>query len=589
MEMENKIKNDLNKKSKDDKALKLGDIKSLNVYKKIFSFFDERKKLDLLKYNKNYQKKMGIKLENYKKLSGRYKLKGINGYGEEYILNTDILIFQGEYQNKKRNGIGKEYNEEGVLIYEGEFLKGKRNRKGKEYNDQGELIFNGSFYNGKRWIGYGKDYDTIDFDGESLIYEGYYSNGQRNGKGKEYESRNIKLIDTEPRQDYKIKFEGEYLKGKRWNGKGYNFKGEILYEIKEGNGNAKVIITKRYDHYFLYEGEFKNGILEKNKHYEFIRGPNQDIKLFEGEYLNGKIWNGNWYETNGQLKYQIKEGQGKGEEDEPFDHYMLKYKGEYINGERNGKGIEYGLFAKYEGEFLNGKKNGKGQEYLFNQIIFEGEYFNDMRWKGMEYIDRDQDWDYGITIEIEYLNGKKWNGVGYNDDGELIFLLINGNGTIIEYNYYDYTKYIGEYLNGRKNGKGKEYKKWIDFSGCYCDSCVKDGSYCLIFEGEYLNGKRYKGKEYHYYTYQDPEIHWIYEGDYLNGKKYNGTLKEYKGMESKTNVFEGEYINGKLFRYEENYENLEDYEDDYNYYEENHNDYYDKIDIKSKKYKKKKK
>ena len=75
----------------------------------------------------------------------------------------------------------------------------------------------------------------------------------------------------------------------------------------------------------------------------------------------------------------------------------------------------------------------------------------------------------------------------------------------------------------------------------------------------------------------------------MNGKKYNGTLKEYKGMESKTNVFEGEYINGKLFRYEENYENLEDYEDDYNYYEENHNDYYDKIDIKSKKYKKKKK
>ena len=65
--MENKIKNDLNKKSEDDKTLKLGDIKSLIVYKKIFSFFDERKKLDLLKYNKNYQKKMRIKLENYKK------------------------------------------------------------------------------------------------------------------------------------------------------------------------------------------------------------------------------------------------------------------------------------------------------------------------------------------------------------------------------------------------------------------------------------------------------------------------------------------------------------------------------------------
>jgi len=36
--MENKIKNDLNKKSEDDKTLKLGDIKSLIVYKKIFFF-----------------------------------------------------------------------------------------------------------------------------------------------------------------------------------------------------------------------------------------------------------------------------------------------------------------------------------------------------------------------------------------------------------------------------------------------------------------------------------------------------------------------------------------------------------------------
>jgi len=39
----------------------------------------------------------------------------------------------------------------------------------------------------------------------------------------------------------------------------------------------------------------------------------------------------------------------------------------------------------------------------------------------------------------------------------------------------------GEYLNGKRHGKGKEY----------CDNKLK-------FEGEYLNGKRHgKGKEYY--------------------------------------------------------------------------------------------
>ena len=49
------------------------------------------------------------------------------------------------------------------------------------------------------------------------------------------------------------------------------------------------------------------------------------------------------------------------------------------------------------------------------------------------------------------------------------------------------------------NGFGKEYNKNN-----------------LIFEGEYLNGKRFKGKEY----YDKGRLR--YEGDYLNGFKYNG-------------------------------------------------------------------
>ena len=42
------------------------------------------------------------------------------------------LIFEGEYLNEKRNGKGKEYNDDGELTFEGEYINGKRNGKGKE-------------------------------------------------------------------------------------------------------------------------------------------------------------------------------------------------------------------------------------------------------------------------------------------------------------------------------------------------------------------------------------------------------------------------------------------------------------------------
>ena len=42
---------------------------------------------------------------------------------------NDNILFEGEYLNKKRNGKGKEYYEDGELKFEGEYLNGKRNVK----------------------------------------------------------------------------------------------------------------------------------------------------------------------------------------------------------------------------------------------------------------------------------------------------------------------------------------------------------------------------------------------------------------------------------------------------------------------------
>ena len=41
------------------------------------------------------------------------------------------IKFEGEYLNGKRNGKGKEYDEEGNLIYEGDYINGERKKRSK--------------------------------------------------------------------------------------------------------------------------------------------------------------------------------------------------------------------------------------------------------------------------------------------------------------------------------------------------------------------------------------------------------------------------------------------------------------------------
>ena len=314
----------------------------------IFSHIEERQKLKLIKYNKSLQRNMDISIINYKHFSGKYIIYESNEIGKEYNGMSDLLLFEGEFLKGERNGKGKEYFFDGELEFVGEYLNGKRNGKGKEY-----------------------------WENNNLKFDGEYLNGKRNGKGKEYYS------------DYKLSFEGEYLNGLKWVGIGYDAKGNINYKL------------------------------------------NNDI--------NGKVK---------EYYYDCK----------------LKFEGEFLNGKRNGKGKEYFLNGglEFEGEYLNGKRNGKGKEY---------------------------NWDGKLKFEGEYLNDFKWNGKAYNKLGNVIYELKDGKGLIKEYNEfnededeneYNHLKFEGEYLNGERNGKGKQY-----FNGQ------------LIFEGEYLNGKKNgKGKEY---------------------------------------------------------------------------------------------
>ena len=145
-----------------------------------------------------------------------------------------------------------------------------------------------------------------------MIFEGEYLNGKRNGEGKEYD------------KDGRLIFEGEYLLNRKWNGKSYDNKGNILYELIDGNGKVR----------------------EFNKMY------------YEGDYFHG--------EKSGEgILYYIPE--------------IIRFEGKFFNGKKNGFGIEYDNDEDviYEGEYLNGEWwNGKeiGEYEYDNNYLLNGKY-----------------------------------------------------------------------------------------------------------------------------------------------------------------------------------------------------------------------
>ena len=224
------------------------------------------------------------------------------------------------YEFKNGKGYIKELSDYGSILFEGEYLNGKRNGKGKEYNSNGILKYEGYYKDGKR-NGKGKEYFSNE---EILIFEGDYLYNSRI-KGKEYFTNG------------KLDFEGEYLFNERWNGKLYDEDGNILDKIENGKRNVK--INKSYktkvfkNGKLIFEGYILNHIKHgQGKEYDFI-----ERIIFEGEFSYGRRWNGKGEESN--------------------------FKGEYLKGQRwNGKGRET---VEYEGdpttydakiEYKNGEK-----------------------------------------------------------------------------------------------------------------------------------------------------------------------------------------------------------------------------------------
>ena len=513
---ENNNKKKSIEKEEENNCLNLKKVKSKYIIKYIFENLNEKKKLLFIRYNKFYTELLDINIECYKKVSGRIKIGEINGYGKEYDLKSLALQYKGFYMNGKRNGKGIEYIGEN-LIFEGEYKNGKRNGKGIETAND-DLLFEGEYKNGQR-NGKGKNYNYLG----QLLFEGIYLNGKEwNGKIKEYFN------------EYELKFDGEYLEGMK-KGKEYDKYGNLIFEgeyldKKKWSG---IIYYNNNDKFMIKNGKGKVKLKEYNE---------LGFLVFEGELLNGIKWNGKLikYSSSGFshvgclghgycscCRNMSFEESGMIDKVKEYKN-VLKFEGEYLFGKKNGKGKEYDINGNviYEGEYLdNERKFEIKKEYDINgNLIYVAEYSNYEK-KVLTKEER-----YHLSLETSLKNGIE-NGKAklYRND-KLISELEYINGKLngkIEEEEENHGKFIGEYLNGNRVGKLYDKDNKLKFEGEFLEGkrigkeYDKNGN--IIFEGEYLydfwNKKRWngKGKEYSY-------DYLIYEGEYLNGKKWNGII-----------------------------------------------------------------
>ena len=197
----------------------------------IMFFFNEKRCLKSIKYNKKIQKLIEIDLSFYKNYSGKYIIYDYPEMekGREFN-NNRILIYIGGYKSGERSGQGKEYDN-GELIFHGKYENGQRNGEGAEYKNE-RMIFKGEYENGQR------NGPGVEYEYEKIVFEGIYLNGKRNGAGKEFihnpkkeqifsgEYKNGERWEGEGEEYDSLKniiFEGLYKYGKRWNGRYYEY------------------------------------------------------------------------------------------------------------------------------------------------------------------------------------------------------------------------------------------------------------------------------------------------------------------------------------------------------------------------------
>ena len=464
---------------------------------------------DLKRINMNEKKEEKINVEEYRN-KNEYILLIKDGHGKSYD-NSGYLIYEGRFLNGKYHGNGKEYYEYSrTLKYDGEFYNGEYNGYGVKYNKNGEKEIDGFFEYNRLKTGFKK----VDEYG----YEGGINNFLKEGKGK-------KFIDNI------LRFEGTFKNDKFVEGIVYDINGKKFFDGKISDDNKKV--GKFYENNeVIFEGRYEDFYKMANYMVYFT---NTCEIYFEGEYKNGmKCGEGKENRYSGEYLYGMYHGTGK--------YNSENIKGEFKNGKKTG-------FWKcddgFEGEYKDGERNGKGKEYGSTGYYVNGKLHS----IGRKDVQK-RDYYFGEDVKISNLNIEN-NCIYYNGIKEYEGDIINNDikhGKGIEYYKNKNKRYEGSFQYGKHHGYGKEYyydKEILKYEGEFKDDLYdKEGKEFdengkIIYEGGFKDGKYHgKGK-----LYRSGKL--LYQGDFednkLQGKgiEYNEEGEIVYSGEFKNNAYDG--------------------------------------------------
>ena len=426
-----------------------------------------------------------------------------SGFGKEYYPETQILKYEGTFNNDVYHGQGKLFDEEGIIKASGNFVNGETEGLGQLYYPMGHLQYKGQISRGGTYMGQGTYYHKngkpmyvgefksgqrcgfgkeMSNDGKQL-YEGLFQNNQYNGKGMLYHSNGHKYL------------KGNFQDGKM-NGIGmeFNDKGNLYYA-----GNFEKNLPTNYG--VQYDG--KDNVVYKGNSVEGKRmgegtlfRPNDGSIIYKGNFDSNQFNGvGELFYRDGQLLYKgnFKNNLREGEGTEYHQDGSIGYKGIFKSNNFYGKGTLFnkGGVKTYEGDIVNGQRNGRGSEFdKFGYPIYVGFFKDDVyNGKGVTSFAM-KDPETG-EISGDYFNdfaGVFKKGVRYSGKimyrGEQIFYegklkdempdgsnvtLYHENGSVL---------YQGNMRVGYKHGQGKTFYMTgaLKYMGVYNNNEMENGA-----------------------------------------------------------------------------------------------------------------
>ncbi len=222
-----------------------------------------------------------------------------NGLKQAYWIiffeNTDKILEEGRYKDNLRQGVWKQYLNDGTLSFEITYVDDEPNGLAKTYYPNGQLAEEG-FWKDDIWIG---NYTTY-YQNGNVNYKWHFSEeGLRLGVQEYFYENGKKMISGNWKNGLeagvikRYNDKGQVVEEQTFNNGEINPELTVVYKMKSGTDTSKVIDQKQYT-------EHKDTIIQ-NKELEYFKSTG-DRKLYD---TKRRLWKEGYFEKGRLIKGKV--------------------------------------------------------------------------------------------------------------------------------------------------------------------------------------------------------------------------------------------------------------------------------------------